>query len=113
MGGGKKKYADLVPVCEEAANKGKIVIVSALDGTFQRKPFGAVLDLVPKAEVVSKLTAVCMICFRDAAFSKRIVQCGSEVEVIGGTDKYISVCRECFFNPEINSSPFKAAKDQQ
>lgn len=60
------------------ANAGKTVIVAALDGTFQRKPFGPILNLVPMAESVVKLKAVCMVCFKDAAFSKRL---GSETEV--------------------------------
>lgn len=30
-------FPDLMPFCEAAANAGKIVIVAALDGTFQRK----------------------------------------------------------------------------
>ena len=37
-------------------------------GTFQRKPFGSVLELIPVAELVTKLTAVCMVCFKDASF---------------------------------------------
>lgn len=70
------------------ANRGKIVIVAALDGTFQRKPFGNILELVPLAEEVTKLNSVCTSCGNDASFSKRI---GSEVEVevIGGADKYV------------------------
>ena len=47
------------------------VIVAALDGTFQRKPFGDILNLIPLAESVTKLTAVCMVCFGPASFSKR------------------------------------------
>ena len=64
--------------CEEMANDGKTVIVAALDGTFQRQPFGSILNLVPLAESVIKLKAVCMVCFRDAAFTKRL---GAEQEV--------------------------------
>lgn len=60
------------------ANSGKTVIVAALDGTFQRQPFGSILNLVPMAESVIKLKAVCMICFSDAAFTKRL---GAEQEV--------------------------------
>lgn len=60
------------------ANCGKTVIVAALDGTFQRQPFGSILNLVPMAESVIKLKAVCMICFNDAAFTKRL---GAEQEV--------------------------------
>ncbi|KAG8189275.1 hypothetical protein JTE90_019035 [Oedothorax gibbosus] len=88
-------FPDTVSFAEEMANKGKIVIVAALDGTFQRKAFGDILQLVPLAESVIKLTAVCMFCFDEASFTKRI---GTEtqVEIIGGTDKYMAVCRRCY-----------------
>lgn len=54
------------------ANRGKIVIVAALDATFKRTEFGKILQLVPLAESVVKLNAVCMSCFNDASFTKRI-----------------------------------------
>lgn len=54
------------------ADIGKTVIVAALDGTFQRKGFPNILELVPLAEHVVKLTAVCMNCFGEAAYTKRI-----------------------------------------
>ncbi|EGG22668.1 thymidine kinase [Cavenderia fasciculata] len=94
-------FQDIVPFSEDLANRGKTVIVAALDGTFQRKPFGTVLELVPKAESITKLTAVCMQCFKDAPFTKRIVP-DETVELIGGADKYISVCRECYHAEDIN-----------
>ena len=53
------------------ANEGKTVIVAALDGTFQRKEFGNILKLVPLAEHVVKLSAVCMICFGEGSYTKR------------------------------------------
>ncbi|KAM7426030.1 Thymidine kinase [Porites harrisoni] len=88
-------FPDIVEFSEEMASLGKIVIVAALDGTFQRQAFGGVLNLVPLAESVVKLNAVCMHCYQDAAFTKRL---GSEkmVEVIGGADKYMAVCRDCY-----------------
>ena len=64
-------YPDLVEFSESMANQGKVVIVSALDGTFQRKPFGAVLELIPLAERVDKFSAVCMCCQNSAAFTSR------------------------------------------
>jgi len=96
-------FPDIVEFSEAAANTGKIVVIAALDGTFQRKPFGSVLSLIPMAEKVTKLSAVCMICYKDAAFTKRL---GAEldIEVIGGADKYVSVCRACFRG---TSSPAK------
>jgi thymidine kinase len=59
---------------------GKLIIIAALDGTFQRKPFANVMELIPLAESVVKLSAVCMVCNRDAAFSKRLSD-ETEVEV--------------------------------
>jgi len=90
-------FPDTVAWAEEMANRGKFVVVAALDGTFQRKPFGDILSLIPLAENVIKLNAVCMNCFGDAAFSKRITLAdGEKVEVIGGADKYMAVCRGCY-----------------
>ena len=88
-------FDDIVEFCEALANQGKIVIVAALDGTFERKPFGSILNLIPFAENVVKLSAVCNSCFREAAFTKRISE-EKEVEVIGGSDKYLAVCRRCY-----------------
>lgn len=44
---------------EKAANEGKVVIISALDGTFLRTGFESIMDLIPKAEKVKKLQAIC------------------------------------------------------
>ncbi|XP_033976294.1 thymidine kinase, cytosolic isoform X1 [Trematomus bernacchii] len=107
-------FSDTVEFCEEMANLGKIVIVAALDGTFQRKPFGNILNLIPLAESVVKLHAVCMQCYKEAAYTKRIGE-EKEVEVIGGTDKYQAVCRKCYGGLVVqkeNSAPFKSETPQ-
>ena len=88
-------YEDLVEYCEAWANAGKMVIVAALDGTFQRKAFNRVLELVPLAEDVRKLKAVCCVCHKDAAFTLRIGD-ETELEVIGGAEKYLATCRACY-----------------
>eukprot|EP01104_Vermistella_antarctica_P014877 TRINITY_DN4761_c0_g1_i1.p1 TRINITY_DN4761_c0_g1~~TRINITY_DN4761_c0_g1_i1.p1 ORF type:complete len:232 (+),score=47.13 TRINITY_DN4761_c0_g1_i1:35-697(+) len=90
-------FPDLIAFSEEMANSGKIVIIAALDATFQRKPFGSVVELVPLAEDITKLSAVCMMCFGNASFTKRLGS-ETEVELIGGADKYVAVCRTCFHN---------------
>ncbi|KAI6649720.1 Thymidine kinase, cytosolic-like [Oopsacas minuta] len=87
---------DLVEFCEKLANEGKIVIVACLDGTFQRKSFAPIPHLIPLAESVIKLKAVCMKCYADASFTKRTVE-SQKVELIGGADKYMAVCRACYF----------------
>ena len=65
-------FPDVIEFSEEMANLGKTVIIAALDGTYQRKGFANILELVPLAEHVIKLTAVCMICFEDGSYTKRI-----------------------------------------
>lgn len=76
------------------ADLGKIVVVAALDATFQRKPF-RVVELIPVAEKVTKLTAVCRSCSRDAAFTIRLCE-SLDVELIGGHELYQPACRKCY-----------------
>eukprot|EP00299_Pterocystis_sp_00344_P011280 c5227_g1_i1.p1 GENE.c5227_g1_i1~~c5227_g1_i1.p1 ORF type:complete len:204 (-),score=43.61 c5227_g1_i1:72-629(-) len=91
-------FPDVVEFVDEMALAGKIVIVAALDGTFQRQPFGAILDLIPRAEDVIKLTAICHSCGADAPFSRRL-GLETQVEVIGGAEKYVAACRKCYLHP--------------
>eukprot|EP00761_Pharyngomonas_kirbyi_P013555 gb/GECH01013584.1/.p1 GENE.gb/GECH01013584.1/~~gb/GECH01013584.1/.p1 ORF type:complete len:220 (+),score=44.22 gb/GECH01013584.1/:1-660(+) len=106
-------FPDVVDFAEKAANAGKVVIVSALSGTFQRRPFGKVLEVIPLAEQITRLTAVCMICHRDASFTRRLIA-SDDVEVIGGADKYIAVCRECFNKEHLDyTSPIKSPSTEQ
>lgn len=88
-------YPDILEYAERWANAGKIVVISALDSTYQRKPFGSIPELVAVADQVIKLNAVCHQCKSEtAAFTKRITD-ETELEVIGGADKYVAVCRKC------------------
>ncbi|KAG8172505.1 hypothetical protein JTE90_017586 [Oedothorax gibbosus] len=83
-------FPDVETFAEDMADRGKIVIVAALDGTFQRKAFGNMLQLVPLAESVVKLTAICMLCFGEASFTQRV---GPPDIRVG---EYKSVCRTCY-----------------
>ncbi len=74
------QFSDVVTFCEDMANSGKTVVVAALDGTFQRKGFQSILELIPLAESVVKLTAVCMSCFGEGSYTKRISE-DTEVHV--------------------------------
>ena len=56
------------------------------------------------SEKITKLNSVCMMCFNEASFTKRLGN-EMEVEVIGGSEKYVAVCRKCFL-----SSSTKVAK---
>ncbi|XP_063852785.1 thymidine kinase, cytosolic-like [Scylla paramamosain] len=101
-------FPDTVQFAEGMANEGKTVIVAALDATFQRQGFGNILQLVPLAESVVKLSAVCMVCFQEGHYTKRTTT-ETALEVIGGSDKYISTCRFCYFNTSPQPSPAKRA----
>ena len=90
-------YPDVVQACDAWAEGGRRVYVAALDGTSDRKPFGSILALVPAAEAVTKLSAVCTLCGDEgvaAAFTLRTSADEGE-KVIGGADKYVAACRTC------------------
>ena len=88
-------FPDIKQFCELMADYGKMVVVAALDGTFLRKPFNQILDLIPICDSVKKLRAICMFCGKEASFSLR-TSADVDVEVIGGADIYKAVCRECY-----------------
>ena len=51
---------DIVPSLVE--KNGKKVYICGLDGDFERKKFGCLLDLIPLADKVIKKTALCKLC---------------------------------------------------
>ena len=79
--------------------KNKHVVVSGLDGDSFRSPFGDIIKLIPICDTVNKLTAYCNRCNNGtlAPFTKKL-QRGNSVIDIGGSDKYIPVCRNHYFN---------------
>lgn len=54
--------------------------------------FGSILNLVPLAESVVKLNAVCMECYQEASYTKRL---GAEREVSSLGRKSASVASPC------------------
>ena len=58
-------------VVDRIAHEGKIVIVAGLDGDFKRNQFGPVVDLIPIAEKIKKMSAVCFSCGELASFTQR------------------------------------------
>jgi len=99
----------LVEFCDRHASQGRIVVVSALDSDAERRPFGEVCDLVPKAEFVTKLSAVCMVCHvADASSTKRLVA-SEAIELIGGADLYEARCRGCWDAPVERPTPVSPA----
>ena len=69
----------LIPVIEHLIKLNKNVIASGLDMDFRGEPFSAVPDLLSRANLVTKLTAVCTyeedkkICGREATRTQRYI----------------------------------------
>lgn len=89
-------FDDLIEFCEKEALD-KYIVVAGLDADYKMNAFSNITNLVPKCDIVRKLNAVCSKCGDNASFSKRITS-ETDVNVIGGQDKYISVCRNCFYD---------------
>lgn len=88
-------FADLVPAVRAFLAAGKIVWVAGLNGDFQQRPMGDLLALIPLADNVLYLRALCLLC-RDktrASFTKRLDGGNHALVDIGAGDKYIAVCR--------------------
>ena len=71
----------------------KDIILAGLDGDYRQK-YGEILDCIPLATSVTKLSALCMEC-RDGTpgpFTRRIIT-DNTLELVGGNDKYKAVCR--------------------
>jgi thymidine kinase len=89
-------YPDASYYCDLWANEGKIVEVCGLNGDYRRQPFAQISLLIPLAEHISFVTAVCKDTGDEAPFSARLSN-ESEQEVIGSTDKYQAVSRARYF----------------
>lgn len=88
-------FTDLIECCVKwCETYGKNIIVSGLDGDYKRRPFGQMLDLIPYADSVEKISAFCKKCSdgTPAYFTWRLSNENEQI-VIGSTN-YIPVCRK-------------------
>ncbi|OVA16040.1 Thymidine kinase [Macleaya cordata] len=94
-------FEDLYDFCCEAADHdGKTVIVAGLDGDYLRRRFGTVLDILPLADSVTKLTARCELCGKRAFFTLRKTE-ETQTELIAGSDVYMPVCRQHYVDGQV------------
>lgn len=91
-------FDDLEIIIEWVDKLGKILIVAGLDGDYKRKPFGKTLNLIPYADRVIKFNSYCLECMKEgniksAPFTYR--KCNNQEDiVVGGDEKYSSLCRK-------------------
>ncbi|MBT3751617.1 MAG: thymidine kinase, partial [Bacteroidetes bacterium] len=81
--------------CDQLANQGVRVIVAGLDMDFRGIPFGPIPDLLAIAEYVTKVHAICMRCGQLAQYSHRKIA-NEKLVLLGETDNYEPLCRECY-----------------
>jgi len=90
---------EIVEVTQILAGRGIRVIVAGLDMDFRGEPFGAMPEILARAETVDKLQAICMVCGAPASRTQRLVDgrpasYTDPVILIGAQEAYEARCRE-------------------
>ena len=91
---------DAVRCVRDWVSFGKHVLIASLDGDCYRRNFGKILDLIPNADEVTKLTAYCDLCrdnyglVKKAPFTARMTS-DTTAELVGGSNLYKAMCRSC------------------
>jgi thymidine kinase len=85
---------DQVKQLVEVGNKR--VYICGLDGDFERKPIGNLLQLVPFSDHIIKLKSLCSLC-RDGTPGVFSFRTSREVDqVVIGSSNYVPLCRGCY-----------------
>ncbi len=87
---------EMYDVARELVDRDVDVFCAGLDMTYKQNPFKTTANLLSLADIVIKKKAVCSICGEhNATLSFKISGEESEID-IGGEEKYIAVCRDCY-----------------
>lgn len=82
---------DIIETVETLRRSGRHVVVTGLNLDFAGRPFGSMPELMARADAVTMLTAICVICGGTATRTQRLVNgraaaIDDPLVVIGGTD---------------------------
>lgn len=107
-------FQGLVPFAKHVVDDlGKSLYLIGLDGDFHREPFGDLLQCIPLADRIQKLTAFCHGCAdgTPGIFTSRRNRSSDEQVIVGGSDLYETLCRTCYLrqNPP-NARPTPSEK---
>ena len=71
------------------------IIITGLDGDFEKNSIGQILELIPHAEKCKKINSLCNMCNdgTEGCFSFRKVESKNKI-LVGGFESYIPVCRK-------------------
>lgn len=74
------------------------IIIACLICTYDIKQFKSnTINLIPIADEITHLKAICMKCMSEnGIFSYRVDKSNDEAILIGSTDTYMTLCRECY-----------------
>ena len=92
-------------------NSNKILLMMNIN-IVDRRSFGSVLDIIPLADSVTKLTACCELCGKRALFTLRKTE-ETQTELIGGADVYMPVCRQHYVNGQVVKEAAKIVLESQ
>lgn len=89
----------IINLVDELANRGLRVILAGLDLDFRGEPFGAMPQLICRAEYVDKLHAICVVCGEEACRTQRLVNgqpadYDDPIILVGAAEAYEPRCRE-------------------
>ena len=96
---------NIVGIVEGLASRGIRVIVAGLDMDFRGQPFGAMPELMSRAEEVTKLHAICVVCGEEACRTQRLVngepaRASDPIILVGASESYEARCRIHHLVPE-------------
>ncbi len=86
---------ELIAVVERLADSGRRVIVAGLDQDSKGQPFEPMPQIMAIAEIVTKASAVCVVCGRPAYRTQRLVPDDQRV-LVGAAESYEARCRACW-----------------
>lgn len=89
----------IVSLASDLADRGRRVILAGIDTDFRGEPFGPMPVLMAKAEQVTKLQAICMVCGEMASRTQRLVnghpaRYDDPVVIVGASEMYEARCRK-------------------
>ena len=93
-------FPDLRTFVEQALLQHKNLVVCGLDGDTAAKPFGQILNCIPLADSVVKMTALCELCGdgTPAIFTGLRSSGSAEGQIkVGASETYIPLCRRHMF----------------
>jgi thymidine kinase len=96
-------FRGLVPFVRRVVDEmRKSLFLVGLDGDSNRMPFGELLQCIPLADRVERITALCHRCGdgTPGIFTYRRQGPHDQQVIVGGSDMYETLCRQCYLRAE-------------